>query len=341
MKIYLQNIVKGLKQFSESLDKQTMLINKPWALIDSELGIQKLIFKKDKELILSKDGKVVIGKWDYFPEAKSLLIDRGNDKILCNEAYIDDSILVLKLDGKKDDFFILANENNIPDLDAYSYLRKLFYTKFGIQNTSLVGDINLQINPNHNDRIGVDSLVTIDDKDAIDGYYFTKDGLQKIVIQDNKIAQIFYLKKYSLGNGDFIVAEKSSLDSFDVGSPVTINNQYIQDAKYLVDNGNLIIYIVENKIAEVLYLNEYELLNGNKIVIEQNDKYEFEKGDRVIIDKNLAPDGVYKLLNSSKIFVKDGFLDKKDITSANKLFLYIMIIIFIIIILIAYFAAKS
>ena len=49
MKIYLQNTVKGLKYLSKSLDKKSILVDKPWALIDSDLEIQKLIFKKNKE----------------------------------------------------------------------------------------------------------------------------------------------------------------------------------------------------------------------------------------------------------------------------------------------------
>jgi hypothetical protein len=31
---------------------------------------------------MSKNGQVTIGKWDYFGEAKSLLIDRGANIIL-------------------------------------------------------------------------------------------------------------------------------------------------------------------------------------------------------------------------------------------------------------------
>lgn len=89
MKLYLKSIVNQLRNYSSTLDKTSILVDKPWALIDEEFEMQKLIFKKNKELILSKNGQVQIGKWDYFPEAKSLLIDRNSDKILCNEAFID------------------------------------------------------------------------------------------------------------------------------------------------------------------------------------------------------------------------------------------------------------
>ena len=97
MKVYLNHLVKGLKKFSKSLDKKLILLDKPWALIDSDLEIQKLIFKKNKELIMSKDGQVVIGSWDYLTEAKSLLIDRGMDKILLNEEFIDEGVMILKI----------------------------------------------------------------------------------------------------------------------------------------------------------------------------------------------------------------------------------------------------
>ena len=82
MKIFLQHIVIGLRNYSKSLDKTAILIDKPWSLIDSDLEVQKLIFKRNKELIMSKNGNVTMGKWEYLAEAKSLLIDLGQDKIL-------------------------------------------------------------------------------------------------------------------------------------------------------------------------------------------------------------------------------------------------------------------
>ena len=76
MKLFINNIVEQLINYSSTLNDTSILIDKPWALLDDKLEVQKLIFKKNKELILSKNGQVQIGKWDYFPNAKSLLIDR-------------------------------------------------------------------------------------------------------------------------------------------------------------------------------------------------------------------------------------------------------------------------
>lgn len=330
MKIYLQNIVKDLKQFSESLDKQTMLINKPWALIDSELGIQKLIFKKNKELILSKDGQVTEGKWDYFPEAKSLLIDRGFDKILCNETYIDDSILVLKMDGKKDDFFVLANENNLPDLDAYAYLRSLYYDKYGIQATPLADDRNIQIKPNNNNSIGSGSTVTIDDLKAPDGIYITKDGTQKIIVLDNKIVAIAYLKKYKLDNGEVIIIEHKNLSLIEVGCSISINNQSIPNGEYLIENGYKKLYVFDNLITRISFMKKYEIIS-DKIIIEQNNEIDYEKGDKVWKNGSAALDGKYKINQYPKFKVQNGEIIKVGI-KPDFITLFCIIGVFVIVI---------
>lgn len=77
MKIFIQNIIGGLKNYSASLDKQSLLIDKPWAVIDSDFEIQKLIFRKNKELIMSKNGQVIMGKWDYLPEVNAECFAEG------------------------------------------------------------------------------------------------------------------------------------------------------------------------------------------------------------------------------------------------------------------------
>jgi hypothetical protein len=64
MKAYLQHIVTDLKNFSKSLDKKAILTDKPWALIDDDQEMQKLIFRKNGELIMSKNGQVTIGSWE-------------------------------------------------------------------------------------------------------------------------------------------------------------------------------------------------------------------------------------------------------------------------------------
>lgn len=83
-KDYLKNIAIQLQNHSETVKTKNILVGKPWALIDGDHEMQKLIFESEGTLILSLNGQAKIGKWRYLPEAKSLLIDRVTDQILCN-----------------------------------------------------------------------------------------------------------------------------------------------------------------------------------------------------------------------------------------------------------------
>ncbi|MCX6186806.1 MAG: hypothetical protein NTU43_07395, partial [Bacteroidetes bacterium] len=172
VKIYLNSIVKQMRNHTATLDNSNILVDKPWALIDDENELQKLIFKKDQKLIMSKNGQVQIGKWEYFPEAKALLIDRNIDKILCNEAFIDNGVMILRLDGTDNRFFILANENVIPDLNVNEYLKNLLYRKLQIRERKLIDGKILEVaGVEEWDHPHIGNNVTVDAEEIEDGKY--------------------------------------------------------------------------------------------------------------------------------------------------------------------------
>lgn len=210
MKLYLKSIVKQLRNYSATLDKTSILIDKPWALIDEEFEMQKLIFKKDKELILSKNGQVQVGKWDYFPEAKSLLIDRNTDKILCNEAFIDKGVMVLKLDGTENRFFMLANENIVPDLDAKKYLKQLRYQKLRIAEANLSDGTILEIQREEDqyERAKVGNPVSVDSETIDDGKYQLAEQNKYIEIHKGRIYKILTETTYTNPDNQEIVIQQ-------------------------------------------------------------------------------------------------------------------------------------
>jgi len=241
MKIFLQNIVKGLNNYSKSLNKKSIFVDKPWALIDSDFEIQKLIFKKNKELIMSKDGQVNIGKWDYLPEAKSLLIDRGKDKILCNEGFVDEGVMVLKMDGTKDNFFVLANENIVPDLDAYTYLKKIRYRNLNITTRKLTDGKTLEVIQDK-DQLNtpiIGNYVTIDAEGVSDGTYKTPNG--KYFVKNSRISSIIHEVIYKTKSGLAIMIEQNDQDLYAKGEKVWINEIQADDGEYKVIGGRNII----------------------------------------------------------------------------------------------------
>ncbi|WP_197463461.1 hypothetical protein [Cochleicola gelatinilyticus] len=191
------------------MDKTSILIDKPWALIDEELEMQKLIFKKNKELILSKNGKVQVGKWDYFPEAKSLLIDRNSDKILCNEAFIDKGVMILKLDGTENRFFTLANENIVPDLDAYRYLKELRSQKLKIKEAELIDGRIIEIQrENEYSEPELGNPVTVEAETIEDGKYQLTKKENYYEIRKGRIFKILTEKKYTNSDGKEIYIQQ-------------------------------------------------------------------------------------------------------------------------------------
>lgn len=110
MKTYLADIIPKIKRFSKKLDDLTLLTNQHWVVID-ELKNSKFvyIFRSNNELLISQNGKIERGKWEYLGN-NSLLIDRKEDSYLFRHGFFDENILALKVDGKEE-FAFLVNEN--------------------------------------------------------------------------------------------------------------------------------------------------------------------------------------------------------------------------------------
>ena len=262
MKLYINNIVNQLQRYNATLARTSLFIDKPWALIDDEFELQKLIFKENKELILSKNGQVQIGKWDYFPQAKSLLIDRNSDKILCNEAFINEGVLILKLDGTNNRFFILANENLIPDLDVKEYLKKLRYKKLNIIEISLFDGSILEVERpiEQQESMKVGNYITVESEILNDGKYQLSKNNQFLEIANSKIKKILTEKTYSNPNNELIVIQQQYYYEIIKGDYVFMNGKQLNNAiidfskskKIIVRDGMFIRFERKNKIISVL-----------------------------------------------------------------------------------------
>lgn len=262
MKIFLKSIVNQLKNYSATIDKTSILIDKPWALIDDEFEMQKLIFKKDKELILSKNGQVQIGKWDYFPQAKSLLIDRNTDKILCNEAFIDEGVMILKLDGTENRFFMLANENIVPDLDGKKYLNNLRRQKLRIAEINLSDGRILEIQRNNEqyEKAKIGNLVTVDSESIDDGKYQLSEQNKYIEINKGKVLKILIETRYTNPDNQEIIIQQQDSWRLCNGDYVFMLGKQIDNAvlnfskskNLIVRNGMVVRLERKNKITRTL-----------------------------------------------------------------------------------------
>lgn len=215
----------------------------PWVLIDSEGGFQKYIFKRDGELVMSLNGVVTIGKWEYLAPAKSLLIDRLKDKILLNQNFVDSAVMVLNQDGLKNGNFVLANEVLIPDLDVSSYIKKLFYAKNNIFQRELPDGMNLEF---HNYPNVIGSKVTIEMK-PIENATIKSFG-KRYVVENGVLIGILVTSNFTTDRGDIAIEYYDGSTVVKKGNNVIQGVELAPDGKYrlgfmnyiTVQNGRII-----------------------------------------------------------------------------------------------------
>lgn len=252
MKLFLKNAVNQLRTYSQSLDKKSLLIEKPWVLVNNPDSYQKLIFKRNGEMVMSSNGKVDIGKWEYLGNARSLLLDRNTDKILLNHGYFDEKALLLKIDGQQNEFFLLANENALPDLDVLGYLDRLRQAKFFIQKIDLKNGMRLEV---HN---GVSRPITqlrgltvsIEAEQIPDGSYMSKAEDYAVVVANNRIRKVIHYRTYLLANGIQIQIHQQYFKSFELGDQVFLNDEPLANGIYELRNGKKLT-IENGKIKKV------------------------------------------------------------------------------------------
>ncbi|MDD4408878.1 MAG: hypothetical protein PHC47_03450 [Clostridia bacterium] len=315
----LKYFTNSLSNKTLSLKKKGVLIEKPWTLIDDDGEIQKLIFKRDKGLILSKNGVVSEGNWDYYPEARALLIDRRKDKLLLKEQFIDNNVLILKKDGTSNDFFALANENTLPDLNIPKYLNSLKIKEFKIKEKKLIDGNVLQIynavKVNYLSEYSGLPIEKVDNKynpiDIADGSYLTIDKKQTIFIKDNKINSVNnnLIKQLSDNMTVEIIGGTSEFVLGNKNKKVTMNGREITDQR-LIDE-NVIFDIKGSVIASIYFVLDYELKNGFKIRVEQKNEEKISKGDIVVNSNPISPlpNGSYKIKGKwKKIIIIDNII---------------------------------
>ena len=233
MKLFIDNLIPRLKEYSSTLDKKEIFVDIPWIVIDENLNRQKYIFKRNGELIISFNSQVKIGKWEYISGAKSLLIDRIQDKILLGQNFIDPAVMILRLDGIENINFILANEILIPNLDVTDYLRRIYYEKNNIVAVSLKNGGLIELNNFNKDWTYVNNTkVTIDGEPIPDGILELAKAERKYVIKNSRIDHVLVVKKsYTTNKGDIII-EQQYYHEPSYGDFVFQNNVSAPDGKY-------------------------------------------------------------------------------------------------------------
>lgn len=130
----IKNLQSSLQSYSQGLAKENLLVEIPWTMVDGDLNVQRLIFRRNNSLYIVKEAEIQESTWEYLPAMKSLVITVGGRRILMNEVFVDGKALILKKDGQSMDFLSFANQNELPDLNLGCYLKSLAEIESDIRN---------------------------------------------------------------------------------------------------------------------------------------------------------------------------------------------------------------
>lgn len=234
MKEYIKSWLPKIKNFSLELDKLSKLYNQPWVIVDEKNDFIKIIFQEKGKLIVSKNGVVTDGSWELVSVANSILLNISGEKRLYNQQFIDNGLMILKLDGFSLDYFIMVNQNLIPDLDVENYLNHKYpiskidgnvYKSLNYYEKTFKLKDGRELQIINDYGYSGSTEVRINDKIPEDGFYRVAISEIAYEIKNGKIKMEYYIESYKQGDGQTIEIGGSRIDGIRKNCPVWLNGQ--------------------------------------------------------------------------------------------------------------------
>jgi hypothetical protein len=203
MKTYIADIIPKIQRFSQQLGDLTKLTNQHWvSLGDISQTKRVFIFRANNQLLISENGIVEKGAWEYLGN-QSLLIETKQESYLLKHGFFDQNVIALKLDST-DSYAFFVNETKYhSELNNIKDILKFLENKYLLNNTN---------------STGFDSAQKRSIKEVVIGEFETDKGIIKVelnfkgaipainnrVFQNDKPAEN---GKYKLGFMDYIVVK--------------------------------------------------------------------------------------------------------------------------------------
>lgn len=109
MRTFIADIIPSLQKYSQKLDNLTLLTNQHWVVVDEIANSKTVyIFRSNNELLISKNGRVEVAKWEYVDNT-TLLLRLPDERLLFRHGFFDQNVLALKLDGREE-YALMVNE---------------------------------------------------------------------------------------------------------------------------------------------------------------------------------------------------------------------------------------
>jgi hypothetical protein len=225
MLYYLFDVIPKIQAFSKKLDDATILMNQHWVSVNEiESSKTVFIFRSNSQLLISENGRVERGKWEYI-DSNCVIIDRQNESYLFKHGFLDDSVLALKVDGTET-YALFVNEtkygkevNNVVDVEKFlesKYLTKTYKDLGGnkreanslndqkLGSYKLIDGSELVFYASNSSQVGITEgcKVLLNGAKPKDGLYKSSDRRFEIV--DGLLANDFFIVECEQSNGAIV-----------------------------------------------------------------------------------------------------------------------------------------
>lgn len=130
MKTYIADIIPKIQRYSQRLDDLTKLTNQHWvSLGDISHNKRVFIFRINNQLLISENGLVEKGAWEYLGN-QSLLIETKQENYLLKHGFFDENIIALKLDGTESYAFFVNETKYHNELNSIEDILKFLEDKY-------------------------------------------------------------------------------------------------------------------------------------------------------------------------------------------------------------------
>lgn len=117
------------KETNSSLRVKYYLKNTEWVIFDNDIkATDRLIFRKDKELLMSADGRITRYKWEYVKENSSIIIEDGVSSRILKVVSVDKNLIMLCLSVDANEYIFLVN-SKLPEVESVAFEGIQWYLK--------------------------------------------------------------------------------------------------------------------------------------------------------------------------------------------------------------------
>jgi hypothetical protein len=140
MRTFIADIIPKIQRYSQKLDDLTRLTNQHWvSLGDINQTKRVFIFRANNQLLISDNGIVEKGSWEYLGN-QSLLLETKAESYLLKHGFFDENVIALKLDST-DSYAFFINETKFHgELNKIEDILKFLEKKY-LANEPLCHDL--------------------------------------------------------------------------------------------------------------------------------------------------------------------------------------------------------